>query len=119
MTRFWMKFIGKINIQEDDYEQLIEEIISSATSIDKDSNKIAQFVIHTMEVILDEYRVRMENLKSKARMNEELAPDQIKVFLKKGYEMKKKLFLIGKKTEIIEELIRPAFKRFDTIPCYS
>ena len=32
MTRFWMKFIGKINIQEDDYEQLIEEIISSATS---------------------------------------------------------------------------------------
>lgn len=97
---------GKINLEEDDYERLIEEIISSATSIDKDSNKIAQFVIHTMEVILDEYRVRMENLKSKARMNEEASPDQIEGFLKQEYEMKKKLFLIGKKTEIIEELIR-------------
>lgn len=96
---------GGISLTEEDYEEIIEKIISSATSIDQDSNKIAQFVSDTLNVMLEEYKTRMENLKVKARLEEETPSGQASPYLKKTYETRKKIFFIKKKIQIIEELI--------------
>lgn len=95
---------GAISLTEEVYKEIIEKIISSATSIDQDSNKIAQFVSDTLRTMLEEYTARMENLKANARLAEENSSGQVNSYLKKAYETRKKIFLIEKKIQIVREL---------------
>ncbi len=96
---------GKVRLDEE-YDQIIEAIVSSATSVDQDTGKIARFILDTLDSLVDEYGMRLDNLKARVRQEDGISVGHTSDYLKQAYQTEKKLYLLRKKTEIIQELTR-------------
>lgn len=96
---------GEITLKEKDYSGILEQIISSATSIDNDHNKISQFVRKILNGMVYEYENHLENLKTKVRLSQEISSGDVGAYIRSEYEKKKMLLITQKKIEIINSLI--------------
>lgn len=93
---------GKIELDENKYEAIIEQILSSDTCIDPDTNKITEYLLNALNQTLADYNNQKAKVKQSINNG---SLNQVEDYLKKTYEEKRFLFITDKKIEIINAII--------------
>lgn len=105
LDRLLQELLGDISLTEEECDDMLETITSSATSIDNDHNRISQFVREYLTHQISEVRARAENLRSRNQRGGAEA-DSVTALLAQTYQRKKELMVLQKKAEILEFLVQ-------------
>lgn len=96
---------GSIQLDEQEYEQIMERIISAASSVDNNSINIAQSIRTFLDKMICDYQRQLENEKTEMIFNK-ADGSHAGIYIHETYAKQRNYLIIEKKIEIIQNLIQ-------------
>lgn len=95
---------GCIELNQDDYEQIMERIISAASAIDNNHANISVAIQQFLERTLDEYEREADTLKNEARLRD-INVKSANEYIYSVYSKMRKVLILDKKIHIVKNLM--------------